>query len=248
MESKDHDLFALFAEYSGLPLERVVELTQNYAVVNGHHWSQCSGDSWHERALEFYKLAEGYVFDLLNGNRSKQHLIEVYKRFAHWPWFERSGPEVLEFGGGLGVSCSIMRDLGRTVTYLDIDAAPSQFARWYFEHTNQQDIEVLLTPIERLVLPEGRQWDFIYSDSVIEHLVDPGGTVDTLAKAVRPGGVLYLLIDAHEVNEAFPMHRHIYIDELLQQAPALRKMEHVVHQGDGYNIFRQTSAQALAEV
>ena len=86
----------------------------------------------------------------------------------------------------------------------------------------------------------------INSDSVIEHLVDPGGTVETLAKAVKPGGVLYLLIDAHSVEDGFPMHRHIHIEELLDESPSLRAMDHVLHDGDGYNVFRGRQP-ALAE-
>ena len=139
-----------------------------------------------------------------------------------------------------------MRDLGRKVSYVDIDGSASRFARWYFERTGQQDIEVMLTPAKELVLPEGRQWDFIYSDSVIEHLVDPGGTVETLAKAVKPGGVLYLLIDAHSVEAGSPTHRHSHIEELLDESPSLRAMDHVLHDGDGYNVFRGRQP-ALAE-
>lgn len=246
MSGTDHDLFQLFAEYSGRPEDWVRQLAQNYRGINEQQWAECPGETWEERALEFYDRADGYVFDLIHSNKSKANLIEIYKRWAHWPWFERSGPEVLEFGGGLGLSCSIMRDLGRKVSYVDIDGSASRFARWYFERTGQQDIEVMLTPAKELVLPEGRQWDFIYSDSVIEHLVDPGGTVETLAKAVKPGGVLYLLIDAHSVEDGFPMHRHIHIEELLDESPSLRAMDHVLHDGDGYNVFRGRQP-ALAE-
>jgi len=246
MQANDHDLFQLFAEYSGRPAEWVREAARNYRGINNELWEQSAGKTWEERALTFYDEAEGYVFDLIHSNQSKQNLINIYKQWNHWPWFQRSGKEVLEFGGGLGLSCSIMRDLGRKVTYVDVDGAASRFARWYFERTQQQDIEVVLTPAKELVLPEGRQWDFIYSDSVIEHLVDPEGTVETLAKAVRPGGMLYLLIDAHSVEDGFPMHRHIHIKELLDGSPALRGMEHVLHDGDGYNIFRARQSEMSA--
>jgi hypothetical protein len=77
---------------------------------------------------------------------------------------------------------------------------------------------------------------------VIEHLTDPAATVDTLARAVRPGGVLYLIIDAHTVDPRFPMHRHVELRELLAQAPALAAMEHLLHDGDGLNAFRQPVA------
>ena len=50
--------------------------------------------------------------------------------------------------------------------------------------------------------------------------------------------MLYLLIDAHTVEEGFPMHRHVYLQELLDALAALRGMEHMLHDGDGYNIFR----------
>ena len=96
----------------------------------------------------------------------------------------------------------------------------------------------MLTPSERLVLPEGRQWDLVFSDSVIEHVPDPVGTVERLAQATRRGGLLYLIIDAHEVSPAFPMHRHVYLADLLAGAPTLRSMQHVLHEGDGLNAFR----------
>lgn len=237
----DHDMFALFAEYSGMALEDVRTAAANYAAFNHAHWRECEGTTWEQRARQFYGLADGYVFDLIHGNRSKAHLRAIYEHFGHWKWFLASGSEVLEFGGGLGLTCSIFRDLGRRVTYVDVEGPVSRFARWYFAKTGQTDIEVLLTPVEKLVLPEGRQWDFVFSDAVIEHLVDPVGTVETLARVVRPGGILYLIVDAHTVDSRFPMHRHVYLDDLLAGSPALSAMEHVVHEGDGLNVFRKPS-------
>ncbi len=241
----EKDLFQLFAEYSGMPLDEVRRASADYACFNQLHWSECRGQSWEERAVEFYGLADGYIFDLLNSNRSREHLRGIYEHYGHWPWFVQSGAEVMEFGGGLGLACSILRELGRKVTYVDVDGPVSRFARWYFDRTGQADIEMILTPAEKLVLPPGRQWDFIYSDSVIEHLVDPVGTVEILARAVRPGGLLYLIIDAHAVDPRFPMHRHVYIQDLLTGSPSLARMEHVVHDGDGLNVFRQRVPEPL---
>jgi len=82
----------------------------------------------------------------------------------------------------------------------------------------------------------------VFSDAVIEHLIDPAPAVDRLAGAVRPGGTLYLIIDAHNVGPGFPMHRHVYLSELLDGSPALRSMEHVLHDGDGLNAFRKPAA------
>lgn len=233
----ESDLFELFSEYSGMPIKEVREAAHNYGGVNEVHWQECDADTWEERARQFYNIADGYVFDLINGNRSKAHLQSVYEKWGHWPWITKSGPEVLEFGGGLGLACSLFRDLGRKVTYVDIDSSPSRFARWYYERTQQTDIEVLITPQEGLVLPEGRQWDFVFSDAVLEHIIDPAPTVERLARAVRPGGMMYLIIDAHNVGPGFPMHKHVYLDELMKGSPTLRSMQHVLHDGDGLNAF-----------
>jgi len=75
------------------------------------------------------------------------------------------------------------------------------------------------------------------SDSVIEHVPDPAATVERLAQAVAPGGLLYLIIDAHEVSPAFPMHQHV--QDLLAAAPTLRALQHVKHDGDLVNAFRR---------
>jgi len=70
---------------------------------------------------------------------------------------------------------------------------------------------------------------------VIEHVPDPAATVERLAQAVAPGGLLYLIIDAHEVSPAFPMHQHV--QDLLAAAPTLRALQHVKHDGDLVDAF-----------
>ena len=233
----DHDLFELLAEFLDLPVAEVRAASAQYGQANREAWAECSGESWSEKAKSFYGEASGYLLDVIHANQSKARLASIYQQFGHWQWIERSGPEVLEFGGGSGVACSLFRDLGRRVTYCDVDGPVSKFARWYFERTGQNDIEILLTPAERLELPRNRQWDFVFSDAVIEHLVDPAPTVDRLAQAVRPGGILYLIIDAHNVGPDFPMHQHVSIDDIIARAPALQSMRHVLHDGDGLNAF-----------
>ena len=240
------ELVQLFAEFVDVPEEEIQRGVENFAAANVHEWARTSGESWADKAATFYSTAPGYVFDLIHGNKSREHLREVYQRYGHWDYIANSGQDVLEFGGGLGMACSIFRDLGRRVTYVDVAGPASQFARWYFGTKGYPDIEVCLVEPEELVLPENRQWDFVFSDSVIEHLIDPVGTVETLARAVKPGGLLYLIIDAHAVDPAFPMHRHIFIDELIDACPTLREMTRVRHEGDVVNAFRRQLAATPA--
>jgi len=238
----DTDSFTLYSEYTGVPPELVAECAANFQAFNQVTWDECAGDSWHDKAKVYYERHEEYLFDLLYGSRSKARRRQIYEEWGHWPKMAAEGPDVMEFGGGLGFTCSLLRDEGRTVTYCDVDGPASRFARWYFDRVGQNDIEILLTPSEQVVLPEDRQWDLIFSDSVIEHVPDPAATVDRLARATKPGGLLYLIIDAHEVSPGFPMHQHICIDELIAASPALRQMEHAIAEGDTLNAFRAPSA------
>ena len=183
------------------------------------------------------------MFDLIHGNKTREHPRRVYQQDGHWDYIVGSGQEVLEFGGGLGMACSIFRDLRRRVTCVDVDGSASQFARWYFFTKGYRDIEVCLVEPQQLVLPADRQWDLVFLDSVIEHLIDPVATVETFARAVRPGWLLYSTIDAHTyahtVDPAFPTHRHIYIDDLIAACPTLMGMSRVRHDGDVANAFRR---------
>jgi SAM-dependent methyltransferase len=234
----DEHAYKLYAEYTGMPEELIAQAAQNFGNFNLVTWNECPGADWSDKAKVYYETSDEYLFDLLYGSQTKARRRAIYQHYGHWPWMVGAGTDVLEFGGGLGFCCSMLRDEGKSVTYVDVDGPAARFARWYFARCGQADVEQILTPSERLVLPAGRHWDLVFSDSVIEHVPDPAGTVERLAQAVRPGGLLYLIIDAHEVSPAFPMHRHVHLAEILAGAPTLHGMQHVVHDGDGLNAWR----------
>lgn len=234
----DEHAYKLYSEYTGIPEEVVAEAAKNFGSFNLVTWNECPGKDWNSKARVYYETNPEYLFDLLYGSQTKARRRAIYQQYGHWPWMVGNGADVLEFGGGLGFCCSMLRDEGKNVTYVDVDGPAAKFAKWYFARCGQDDIEQILTPSDRLVLPAARKWDLVFSDSVIEHVPDPAGTVETLARAVKPGGLLYLIIDAHEVSPAFPMHRHVHLAEILAGAPTLRRMQHVLHEGDGLNAFR----------
>jgi SAM-dependent methyltransferase len=230
---------ALYSEYTGIPVEIVEQCAAKFGAFNQVTWSECQGATFCDKAKVYYENTDEYLFDLLHGSRSKAWRKQVYQHFGHWKWMTSVGPDVIEFGGGLGLTCSLLREEGRSVTYCDVDGPAAKFARWYFERTGQRDIEILHTPSSELVLPEGRQWDLVFSDSVIEHVPDPAATVERLARALKPGGLMYLIIDAHDVGPAFPMHQHVHLKDLLAGSPTLRSLAHVHHDGDVVNAFRR---------
>ena len=105
------DLIRLYAQYSGLSEEEVQKGVNGFTAFNQLEWEVTPGRSWEEKAKTFYRSAHGYVFDLIHGSRSKAHLKRVYEHFGHWDYLLDSGPDVLEFGGGLGLTCALLRDL-----------------------------------------------------------------------------------------------------------------------------------------
>ena len=83
------------------------------------------------------------------------------------------------FGGGLGLFCEIVRELGKEITYVDIPGKVSDFARWRFYKNNIPVNFIIVNPKDRLKLSD--EYDIIFSDAVIEHLTDPEQVVEELS-------------------------------------------------------------------
>lgn len=109
----DEHAYELFAAYSGVPLATVAMCASNFPRFNHHAWQDCAGATWEAKARRFCNEADVYLFDLLFGSQTKRRRKEIYQQFHHWPWFERAGAGVMEFGtrGGralfrrLGLRC-----------------------------------------------------------------------------------------------------------------------------------------------
>lgn len=79
-----------------------------------------------------------------------------------------------------------------------------EFAKWRFKKHNIP-VEIIESSPEKLVLE--KNYDFILSDAVFEHLVDPCQVAKELICHLRSGGFLLLLIDTANINDMWPMHR-----------------------------------------
>lgn len=207
----DHEVVRDFAEYSGLPLGDVAAAMNDFRRLNREEWEALPEPSWEARAERFYGVSSNYVFDLLRGNPSRAFVLANLERFeprilaalrAH------PGRRFLEFGGGTGVFCQIMAEMGKDVTYVDLPGPVAEFAAWRFRRLGIRVKRLLVEP-GRLVLPN--DYDLIYSDAVFEHLVDPEGTARILAARLAPGGFFGLLVDLEGENPEMPMHRNVDI-------------------------------------
>lgn len=232
----DAQVLRLYADYSGLPFGVVTECAQLSATLTQAVWEQCEGESWRDKAKVFYERYEEALFDMLQHTTSRAQRRSDYEKDGVWSWLAGAGRSVLDFGGGFGLTSSLMCEIGKQVTYCEVDGPALRFATWYFEGNGQCSIEVVRTPSPIPVLPPDRRWDLVLVESVLEHVADPVSTIDRLASVVSSGGLLYLAIARAET--ACPLRQQLAVADLLAGSPALRAMERVLETSDGRCVFR----------
>jgi SAM-dependent methyltransferase len=93
----------------------------------------------------------------------------------------------LEVGAGQGFGLEAARRMGWDVHGQDISA---EFAAAIKQRLG---IDIHLGPLEESSYPKGH-FDFIYMDSVLEHVGDPIAFMETLKGLLAPGGVLYAVL------------------------------------------------------
>jgi SAM-dependent methyltransferase len=195
-----------YAEFSGIPLQELIQrMNRFHELVNGE-WNELGPSSWADRAKMFYARSNHYILDLLYANADRDAAEKKLEKYGIWKFLDQLPPrlDVLEFGGGLGVVCQLFCERDYQVTYLDIPGKPMDFARWRFQRYHIP-VRIIESDPERLTLEN--EYDFIFSDAVFEHLIDPCQAADRLMRHLRPGGYLVLLIDVFNNNDMWPMHR-----------------------------------------
>jgi glycosyltransferase involved in cell wall biosynthesis/protein-L-isoaspartate O-methyltransferase len=205
-----------FSEFSGLSVVEILGNINNHHVLSGEEWIDVDGEGFSEKAREFYKTSNYYIYDLLSVNYNKTAVVGKLNNFN--PGIiqlirQHPGKEFLEFGGGTGLFCELVFRFGKNVTYLDIPGLVSDFARWRFEKY-QLPINCIYSNPDRLELD--RSFDIIFSDAVFEHLIDPEQVMEELCDRTNPGGLMILLIDLSGHSEEYPMHADINISDLHQ--------------------------------
>jgi protein-L-isoaspartate O-methyltransferase len=205
-----------FAEFSGMPLDDVIERIANFHRVNADDWNALDGTSFSERAATFYETSQNFVFDTLSANPSPKAVIEKLNRFnprvlevirIH------PGKRFLEFGGGVGVFCEIVARMGKQVWYMELPGIVFDFARWRFKKCGL-NINTIEAKADAIYLPN--KYDIVYTDAVLEHLPQSLQIEATraIARAVDEDGLLIFLVDLSGPSEEEPMHHEVNIREL----------------------------------
>jgi protein-L-isoaspartate O-methyltransferase len=205
-----------FAEFSGIPLETIVDRIADYHRINADEWHSLKGKSFAERAAAFYESSQNFVFNTLSANARPQAIIDKLDRFN--PQIMKAirahpGNSFFEFGGGIGVFCEIIARMGKSTFYMELPGLAFDFAQWRFKKYGI-DITTIEAKPDIIYLPG--KYDIVYTDAVIEHLphnlqVD---ATKALAQATNINGLLVFLVDLSGPTAENPMHHIVDIREL----------------------------------
>jgi 2-polyprenyl-6-hydroxyphenyl methylase/3-demethylubiquinone-9 3-methyltransferase len=101
------------------------------------------------------------------------------------------GARVLDVGCGGGLLAESLAKRGARMTAIDRAAGMIEVARLHAA-AGSIAIDYRLQPAEELAEREPAAFDVVSCMEMLEHVPDPGATIDTLAKLCRPGGLIFL--------------------------------------------------------
>ncbi len=209
-----HDVITDYAEFEGIDVKEVERRIRDYKTLTRAEWLALPGRDFGDKARDFYGTSAYYICDILAANVSKNTLREKLDGYS--PLFLNSirnhpGKRFLEFGGGTGVFCELVADMGKDVTYLDIPGRQFEFAKWRFE---KHGIPVKMQQTVPGELRLEGTFDILFTDAVMEHLDDPCTPTRDLCGHLAPGGIFIMLVDLSGEEEDMPMHKDVDIKAL----------------------------------
>lgn len=139
---------------------------------------------------------------------SPEHLAEVERRFLSEAWFAQApgrppfsglipferlpGKDVLEIGCGTGVHARLLAEAGAKVTAVDLTPTAVELTRRRLELSGLA-ADVREADAEHLPFPDA-SFDFVWSWGVIHHSESTEDVVREIARVLRPGGELALMV------------------------------------------------------
>jgi SAM-dependent methyltransferase len=139
---------------------------------------------------------------------SPEHLEEVELRFLAASWFAQApggspysglipfadlaDKKVLEIGSGTGVHARLLAEAGAHVTAVDLTPTAVELTR---RRLDLHGLEADVREADAEALPfEDASFDFVWSWGVIHHSNDTRRVVAEIARVLRPGGRLALMV------------------------------------------------------
>jgi SAM-dependent methyltransferase len=139
---------------------------------------------------------------------SPEHLAEVERRFLEEAWFaqpagappfsglipydELAGKDVLEIGAGTGVHARLLAASGAQLTAVDLTPTAVELTKARLA-MHKLDADVREADAEHLPFADA-SFDFVWSWGVIHHSAHTERVVAEIARVLRPGGRLALMV------------------------------------------------------
>src|SRR5215471_17596939 len=150
-------------------------------------WQQKVDPGSSRTIQEFYDRTEAYLYNLTWWHSLVEDETPLaYITALHFAK-QRGCRRYLDFGAGISSGGILFARHGFEVASADISSSLLGFSRWRFE---KRGIAARLIDLKEQPMPE-QSADVITAMDVCEHLVDPVGAVDQIARALAPGGYLY---------------------------------------------------------
>jgi 2-polyprenyl-6-hydroxyphenyl methylase/3-demethylubiquinone-9 3-methyltransferase len=134
------------------------------------------------------------------------HYLSSQRREEKLVWFEanlrsirremertgiwREGLRVLDIGCGLGYQCEFFHEHGMRATGVDVDPDLIACARERAAH-GRLPLRLEVGSAERLPFGD-EEFDIVYANSVLEHVIDWQASVSEWARVLAPGGALWI--------------------------------------------------------
>jgi SAM-dependent methyltransferase len=233
----DQHVHRLFARFANLPVGMITQCAASHAALVHGAWHADPNRSWAENARALFEQCDEYVFELLHAATTRAQHQAAWSQEHVQGHLLGAGSLVLDFGGGLGLASSLLADAGKQVTYCDVDGPAARFASWFFAHVGNA-VETLRVDAARPLLPAGRRWDIVLAEHVLEHVADPVATVEMLVQALRPQGLLHVVLSPAGATGA-SLSRPVDAAMLLAGSPALRALGRVELGDDQHLLFRR---------
>jgi 2-polyprenyl-3-methyl-5-hydroxy-6-metoxy-1,4-benzoquinol methylase len=166
-----------------------------------HEWEEKVQAPDRQSIERFYDESEAMLYELMwwhtLGDDVSPLSYVLALRYAQQHGCQR----YLDFGAGVGAGGILFAHHGFQATLADISSSLLRFSAWRLgiRKLPAQYIDLKLSGLP------SQAFDIITAMDVFEHLSDPVEAVETLWKALKPGGFLYARIAA-EVDEERPQH------------------------------------------
>jgi ubiquinone/menaquinone biosynthesis C-methylase UbiE len=132
----------------------------------------------------------------------------VFDAIIFTEWWE--GKTVLEVGSGLGQSaCHIANKGAKRVTGVECSYKKVSWSKSYYGEGASRNLEFISGSAESLCFPDNN-FDFIFSNSVLEHVKDPKKALQEIYRVAKPGGELLLAVDYFHGPAGNHLYDYVY--------------------------------------